>query len=330
MEKTIERQFSTGVIEQIRNKFNLDSEYKKLGDFENYVYEVYENGQPKILRVTHSSHRSKQQLESEIDWIRYLHQSGIRIPAVYLSPSGKLVEEFAVENSFFFASLFEKASGYSIKIDEPAFNEKLFYKWGRMIGKMHRHTKDYQQSKGIVSRYHWDENDLLDFEKYYTGENSLLLESAKSVVAKIKQLPQNKNSYGLIHTDIHHGNFFYDGEEIYVFDFDDASYQYFVSDIAIPLYYAVNSKHFFGTREERNQFAHKFLTAFLDGYNEENQLTREWLERIPLFLQLRDIDLYAVFNKKIAPEDRNERVVHWMSEIKERIEKNVPIVDISV
>lgn len=71
------------------------------------------------------------------------------------------------------------------------------------------------------------------------------------------------------------------------------------------------------------------MHAFLDGYDEENQLTREWLTTLPLFLKLRDIDLYAVFNKKVAPEDRNERVLHWLKEIRERIENEVAIVDVS-
>lgn len=328
MELLVEKQFATGVIGKIIKRLHLDEKYIKLGDFENYVFEVYENGQAKILRVTHSSHRSKPELESELDWIQHLHRCGIRIPEVYKSPNGNTVEEFKVGDSSFFASLFEKAAGSHVKVDDKMFNEKLFYKWGKMIGKMHRHTKNYQRSKGIVPRSQWDENDLLNLNKYYTGEDVPLLDNVFPIVEKIKQLPKNKDSFGLIHTDIHHGNFFYDGNEIHVFDFDDACYQYFASDIAIPLYYATNSKHFFGTREERNQFAKKFLHAFLDGYEEENRLAREWIEMIPLFLQLRDIDLYAVFNKKVAPEDRNDRVLHWMKEIRERIEQNVPIVDL--
>ncbi|PTY72862.1 hypothetical protein B5V88_17605, partial [Heyndrickxia sporothermodurans] len=39
-------------------------------------------------------------------------------------------------------------------------------------------------------------------------------------------------------------------------------------------------------------------------------------------------ELYAVFNKKVAPEERNDRVKHWMKEIKQRMEENVAIVDI--
>lgn len=330
MEQSVDRQFTKGVIEKILNHFNLDLEYKKLGDFENYVFEIYENGAPKILRVTHSSHRSKEELESELDWIQHLHRCGISIPGVFLSPDGHTVEEFEVEDSSFFASIFEKAPGNPVKLDDDIFNEKLFYKWGKMIGKMHRHTKDYQRSEGVIPRSQWDENDLLNLEKYYTGDAAALLENVNTVIDKIKQLPKNKDSFGLIHTDIHHGNFFYDGNDIHVFDFDDACYQYFASDIAIPLYYATNSKYFFGTQEERNQFAKKFLNAFLDGYQEENKLAREWIETIPLFLKLRDIDLYAVFNKKVAPEDRSDRINHWMMEIKDRIEQDIAIVDLSV
>ncbi|MCM3454348.1 phosphotransferase [Heyndrickxia oleronia] len=330
MERLVEMQFTETVLTEILKRFNLTPDYQKLGDFENYVFEVYDqNHTPKILRVTHHSHRSKEELESELDWIQYLCNCGIKIPNVITSPVGNTVEAFEANQSYFFASLFEKALGQPVKVDGPSFNEKLFYKWGKTIGRIHKYTKDYLRTPGIVQRAQWDENDLLDLDKYYIGEDALLLGKVNKVIENIKELPKERNSFGLIHTDIHHGNFFYDGEMIQVFDFDDASYQYFVSDIAIPLYYATNSKHFYGTREERNQFAQKFLHAFLDGYDEENHLTREWLTTLPLFLKLRDIDLYAVFNKKVAPEDRNERVLHWLKEIRERIENEVAIVDIS-
>jgi len=73
MEQSVEKQFTSEIMNNILASYDLDSNFKKLGDFENYAFEVYQNGEAKILRVTHSSHRSQKELESELDWIQYLH-----------------------------------------------------------------------------------------------------------------------------------------------------------------------------------------------------------------------------------------------------------------
>ncbi|MCJ8010057.1 phosphotransferase enzyme family protein [Lederbergia wuyishanensis] len=328
MEHSVEKQFTSEIMNKILSTYHLDTNFKKLGDFENYAFEVNHEGEAKILRVTHSSHRTQKELESELDWIQYLHGCGINIPAVFLSPNGNTVEAFQAEDSVFYASLFEKARGNPVKLVD--FNEKLFRIWGKVIGKMHNFTKSYQPGENIQPRYQWDENDLLRLEYYYPESDKAALKAARNVVAEIEKLPKTKDSYGLIHTDIHAGNFFYDGDAIHIFDFDDASYHFFASDIAIPLYYSLISKHLYGTREERNEFAREFMQAFLEGYREENELSQECIETISLFLKLRDVDLYSVFSKKVPAEERTERMQHWIAEIKERIEKNEAIVDLDL
>ncbi len=326
MEHSVEKQFTTEILNKILATYQLDSNVKKLGDFENYAFEVYQNGVAKILRITHSSHRSQKELESELDWIQYLHSHGISIPAVFISPNGKTVEAFEAEDSFFYASLFEKAPGKPVKVED--FDEKLFRIWGKVTGKMHRVTKEYRPGANIQPRSHWNGNDLLELEYYYPKEDKEALAAALKVIQEIEKLPITQESYGLLHTDIHSGNFFYDGETIHVFDFDDSCYHYFAVDIAIPLYYSTISKHYFGTKLERNEFAKEFLKAFLEGYREENELSQECLETIPLFLKQRDIELYAVFSKKVPMEERNARLQHWIQVIKARIERNEAVVDL--
>ena len=53
----------------------------------------------------------------------------------------------------------------------------------------------------------------------------------------IKGYDQTIDSYGLIHTDLHFGNMYYDGQTLTIFDWDDACYKHFISDIAIILFY---------------------------------------------------------------------------------------------
>lgn len=328
MERSVAVLHTKEIISHFLQCFSLDEEYKLLGDFENFVYEVYKDGNAFILRVTHSSHRNLENLYAEIEWVNYLYEEGINVSTAYQSINGKYVEFISAEDkSVFYASLFSKASGAPVKIQEEKNNKALFFAWGKTIGKMHTATKKYIPSPLITKRPHWDEDELLDVEKYFPSSEILAKQNAEELIERVRSLPINNENYGLIHTDIHSGNFFYDGCSIQVFDFDDCSYQWLVSDIAIPLYYSTLSSYSSIEAKERNEFGHLFLKEFINGYKTECNLPHEWEEQLPLFLKLRDITLYSVLNKKIAPENRTERIIDMLEEIKIRIEQKKSIIE---
>lgn len=329
MEKTVEVLFSEDLLQSFLLAFNLEKEHKKLGDFENYVFEVYRDSQPYILRLTHSTHRSKEQIASELDWMNYLHNQGISVPKAYASINERFVEEKVVEDgSSFYACLFSKAEGDPIKVGSDRFKEDLFFAWGKVIGEMHLATRNYQPSNQIMKRPSWDEEGLLEIEKYISVSEDKIIKNTKELLIEMKSLPMTNENFGLIHTDVHSGNFFYDGEKVHVFDFDDCCYKWFASDIAIPLYYSVFYNFELKTKEARNEFASLYIKAFMNGYKSICEPPKDWELQLPLFLRLRDIVLYAVFHKKIAPEDRSEKLVSLMKDIKERIENNESIVTI--
>ncbi|WP_079508225.1 phosphotransferase enzyme family protein [Mesobacillus jeotgali] len=329
MEKAVESLMGEKLLNDFLERYGLEPEVKKLGDFENYVFEAYQKGHPYIMRITHSSHRIKDEILSELDWMRHLHSNGLSVPEVFQSKSGKLVEEAAAEDgSLFFCCLYAKAGGNPVSVRSEQFNTELFEKWGEMTGKMHSATKTYHPSEGIKRRGSWDDDDLLQVKKYYPDKERDLVRNAEEVISAITTLSKNIDSYGVIHTDIHSGNFFYDGEKIQVFDFDDASYHWFASDIAIPLYYSILYRIPVTDREERQRFGKIFLDSFIHGYEKGNTLPEGWKEQVPLFLMLRDVVLYAVLHKKIAPEDRNDNLLAMMEEIADRIKNKQPIVNI--
>jgi amicoumacin kinase len=330
MEKIIDQLMTDSLLNQLLQLYGLEKEVKKLGDFENYVYETCKGGEAFILRITHNSHRSSDDIASELDWMKHLHQSGISVPEVFQSMNGLLVETLRAEDgSEFYGCLYSKAAGEPVSVRSDNFDAHLFKAWGETIAVMHQATKLYKPADGIKSRNSWDQDELLEVEKYYPAEDFQLVKNAKDLLEHINKLPKDLNTYGLIHTDIHSGNFFFDGEKVHVFDFDDASYHWFVSDIAIPLFYSIFYKIPPENQEERQQFADYFMTAFMEGYENKNRLPDGWKAQLPLFLRLRDVVLYAVLHKKIAPEDRGERLLAMMEELRDRIKNKRPIVNIN-
>ncbi|MGE6486716.1 phosphotransferase enzyme family protein [Paenisporosarcina sp. NPDC076898] len=327
MEQWVENLFSEDVLNEAATRFGADAtDAKKLGDFENYVFEVKREGKPYILRLTHSSHRSKVEVEGELKWINFLHGHNIHVSLVHKSEYGQLVEELSVGDSYFYVCLFDKAPGTPVKMNDQEFGPELFEKWGAITAKMHLVTEDYHESE--TQRHRWDEDDLIELEKYIDPVgDKVIIDGNRNLVMEIQQLPQTRETFGLIHSDIHPGNFFYHEGDIHVFDFDDAMFFYFVSDIAIPLYYTTWWKYREETLETRSAFGAEVLTHFLRGYMNVRAIPLEWIERLPLFLKMRDYTLYGVFHKKVDLAN-NERENELVVGIRKRLLKNEPIVDL--
>ncbi|WP_409253223.1 phosphotransferase enzyme family protein [Bacillus sp. SCS-153A] len=328
MEKWVEELFNEDILKRAADFFDSDSSNaKRLGDFENYVFEVHKGGEPYILRLTHSSHRSKEQVEAGLEWVNFLHSQGVNVSLVSHSNDGKLVEEIPAGESFFYACLFDKAPGVPVRVKSDLMAPPLYKEWGRTIGKMHRVTKNYQQAG--TAREHWHEDDLLkNMSSYLPEEDSDIVRKGKELIDTLLSLPADQEEYGLIHSDIHSGNFFYQDGEIHVFDFDDSSYHWFVSDIAIPLYYFTWAKAGGEGLQERSVHGEGFLIHFLKGYYSENNLADVWIKRIPLFLKLRDITLYSVFHKKFDMSSLSEWEAGAVKGIRTRLLKNEPMVSL--
>ncbi|ULT58393.1 phosphotransferase [Neobacillus drentensis] len=326
MEKSVEVLFTQTILDNFLGCFQLEDKVRKLGDFENYVFEVYQDGKPLVLRITHSSHRKRTEIGAELNWMDFLFKNDVNCPGVIPLPTGDFIQtEKAADGTSFYACLFSKVRGEPVKINSHTFNEELFYAWGREIGKMHRITKQYQPQKGESIRPYWYEEELLRVEDFFSHEPEII-ENTQQLIFELRELPQNLDNFGLIHSDIHSGNFFYDGKEVHVFDFDDSSYHWFVSDIAIPLYYSILYGSSNVKEGERRTFSKFFLSHFTRGYEVYHPLPENWKEQLSLFLRLRDITLYSVFHKKISPQDRNDRLNHLLLELRKRIIQKEAIV----
>jgi amicoumacin kinase len=328
MEKWVEELFNEEVLQLAADLYGGNSaNAKKLGDFENYVYEIHKGDKPCILRLTHSSHRSREQVVAELEWVNYLHSTGVNVSLVSHSAHGNLVEEIQAGKTSFYVCLFDKAPGSPVGIGSDLLGPALYQEWGRTIGKMNRVTKDFKEGQSL--RAHWYDDDLLvNISNYLPAEDLGIIHEAKAIVETLQGFTAESNEYGLVHSDLHLGNFFYSEGEIHVFDFDDSSYHWFSSDIAIPLYYSTWGKLGRSSLEERSAFGEEFLMNFLIGYYRENDLEDQWIMRIPLFLKLRDIVLYTVFHKKFDINNRSEREAGAVAGIRKRLIDGEPMVQL--
>lgn len=294
MELAVEKVFTKEILQEGAKRFGVTVMEEPLGDFENYIFRAEgEDCTPYVLRLTHSSHRTYKQIEAELDFLAYLGKNGAKVASPHRSKNALFVESLqATDGTSFYVSLFDYANGERVKDeDSDVWNDTLFYAWGKAIGQLHQLTMNYPKTENRVT---WMDDEITVIDMLQ--EDKELQGIGYEVVAEIKKLPETNRTFGLIHGDIHHGNFHYENGELTIFDFDDATYNYFAHDLAMILYYSVLRKEW--SEEEKAIFARHQLQVLRKGYETEHVLDDSIYHTLPLFMRLRDVALYGTIMKK--------------------------------
>ena len=298
MEPKIKALFDESMLEGAKTLYDMDEgSLKLLGGFESFVYEYTKHQQSYILKVTHSSHRTKDQIDSEFDFVNYLFLNGGRVSKPTLTRHGNYTHRIPLDEGYFTLSSTEKAVGN--RPTDILNNPDLIDQYGQTIGGFHHITMGYQPSFNIDRRFTWYEDPLIvDCKKYLDESDLFVYDALISVMNQIKQIPMTSSNYGLIHTDIHRSNFLVDEEnKLTVFDFDDSAYFYFMSDIAIAIFYTV----FF--HPNRQNVSKDFIVNLMKGYMKKHTITKSDFMTLDLFFRLRMIILYVALKRSTQKTD---------------------------
>jgi amicoumacin kinase len=326
MDKQIQLKFNDNILKEAMSKFGIeDSQIKKLDSFMNFIYEFSKDGKDYILRISHSFRRNESLIQAEVDWINYLSNNGANVHRAINSENNNLVEHIDDnEGGFFLAVAFTKANGaLPRKHLYTCTDEELFYLHGKTIGKIHSLSKKYIPMHKNCKRYGFNEpSALADIEKNFIKTEPLVKEKYYSEKKYLSKLPKDKDSYGLVHSDPHFGNFFIDSNnKITMFDFDECEYNWYIQDIAIPLFcefYPDNDN-----QDYVNEYTYKYLNNFMKGYYQENYIDPMWLNEIPHFFKFREFIMYGLVLGTDNPNFQNG----FMNGRKKRLENDIPYVN---
>lgn len=318
MDEIIKDAMNESVLNQACKFYEFEgSDLINLHGFENFVYGFGDY----VIRFVHSSHRSYEMVLAEIEFIDYLNNNGASVSTIIHSKMNNISERVVVNDTeYFTVTLFTKAPGAFIKKEE--MNEELFYILGREIGKLHRVTKAF---KPLHFRNEFDQENYIDlYHKYIPLEDAMIIKKCEEVIIKVKQIPKNNANYGLIHTDLHFGNIYKDNNRLTFFDFDDSSYHYFVSDIAVVLYY-----YFTFTNKEANRIkkGKVILESLLKGYRECHSISDEMLNHLNDFLKFRETILYLVLIGDDQFSNNNPTMELFISQLRTNILNDIPFFD---
>ena len=264
---------NAGVGAEIAQRFGFAlDEAKVLGGFHNLVLEVPGALRSAIIRISQVSHRSKSDVEAEVEWVNFMCERGAPLCWPITSNEGHFVESVGP----YTVMKMQKAEGEVVAQKDLADYARVL---GKTMGKMHALSKTFAPQK--TPRHAWNEDHLVaSFSE--RAESPKESEAFFELCETILTLPKGRDRYGLVHNDLHSGNFLAHGPKaISIFDTDDACYQWYMGDIAMVLFYALL------LRDDAPSAARSFFPTFWAGYCEENTLEVAELEWLPLFFRRR-------------------------------------------
>ncbi|MCA9955149.1 MAG: phosphotransferase [Anaerolineales bacterium] len=323
MEEKISSRFNEQILAEARQRYGIAADnIKELGGFESFIYGYEKDGREYVLRLGHSLRRSPDLIRGEVDWINHLARGGAGVAKAINSEAGNLVELIPDgQGEQFLATSFVRANGGSPWKD-GTLSDEFVLNYGRLIGKIHALTKEYQLPNPDWKRPQWDDPIMTDTSSALPDIDPEVLVLLKKNLAYLRQLPAPPDAFGMIHQDAHTGNLFADkNNQITLFDFDDCVYGHFIYDIAMVIFYAITNN------PQPEQFCQQIWPHFWRGYRKENQLDPVWLREIHPYMKLREMDLYAVIRRDVPDYEDDWWISGFMKDRREKILAERPYLD---
>jgi Ser/Thr protein kinase RdoA (MazF antagonist) len=276
---------------------------KRLDSFVSSVYSCWRGRERVVLKITPGSFRTRDAIVAELDFVAHLDRNGIPTLRSIQSLGGQRVETLCLADQDYLAYGFQWIDGESV--DGEEWTADFFRRAGETMGRIHFASKLYPEARKPCRRPAWDEEDHFEQHiRHFPPALSRLGDDARALLRRLRQLPTDRDCYGLLHGDMNTGNLLC-GDKMWVIDFENCYYGWFVDDIAASLYYTAHDRWYYfdaetyphwaasrGLGTDGASFAAYYLEHFLQGYVTICPLAREWIERIPDFLHLRHLDEY--------------------------------------
>jgi Ser/Thr protein kinase RdoA (MazF antagonist) len=266
----------------------------KFPDYEgcaNLVYQFERGGQWRLLRISYRENRPVELIQAELHFVNYLAENGVRVSTPVRSENGNWLEVIHAAGLPFIIVAFVKGRGMRVPDNQYRYREgapiqEYFQNWGAVLGQMHRLAKTYQPISAAIKRPDWDAWEIRPAFPY-AERLPVIQQKHAQLLCELHSLPKDIDSYGLIHNDFNDGNFTvdYDNGDITVFDFDDSCYFWFLYDLACAWEGGIG-RAMFRPLQERKDFMDRYMEHVLSGYARHNSLADGWLERLPVFLRL--------------------------------------------
>ena len=235
--------------EQALDAYNLgDAKISFLQHSENVTYHVQAD-QAYLLRLhtpltpemgTHGDDPAV--IESEITWLDALKRARLPVQTGIRNRAGKTVTTLERDHSPLNASLLTWLDG--VDYTREFESEETVRQIGNLIGRLHKHAshwrlprkftrpnRDMEAYRCTLDTLRPAVNDgRIAYSDFYQFETVL-----ETLQENLVRLRKTRQTYGLLHGDLHKGNFIYHDPEIYIIDFSLGAFGPYLFDLAIAL-----------------------------------------------------------------------------------------------
>lgn len=245
---------------------------------------VVTEGDPKyILKIYRDNHRSRSQIQDEVDLLNYLKENGSRVSYPIADKQGKFLQQFHTGEGERYGVLFSFAPGKVSKDltvnqlqvlgREMAFNHDLLSN-PELVFDRPEYTMDttIRQPLKILQSM---------FNRFDYPEGQERLEKmAKTTIASFQALDTSQFSIGYCHYDYMPKNFHYTGnDEITFFDWDFFGKGFLVNDLmSFQVHFFFHMMHGMTTKEQATEDFKTFVAA----YREHRDISDQELSAIPV------------------------------------------------
>ncbi len=285
---------------KIVDKFWGISNLKLFKNGENVTFTATLNGERVYVRATEDSRRSTKQIQSELQWVKSINESGLVVAHPINDCRGQLTQSFSTSTDDYHIAVFANAKG-----DEPAKSplDNLFIakQLGHTIGKLHHHSSPPKNK--FSGRHKWYENiHVVEAEQIINKIHSPFLEEWKKCFNWWNELAK-EHQLSLVHMDAHSGNFNIDQNgQVCLFDFDDCAWNFLSYDLAV----AINGLQWL-TEDVDEEI--RIKNSFIESYHSQYLIEQIWIDRIDSFQRLRDIEMFAWSMRMYGVKEDKKRSV---------------------
>jgi Ser/Thr protein kinase RdoA (MazF antagonist) len=260
----------------------------------NAVYPFSHAGERRFLRFAPQGEKALDQLQAELDFLNYLRASGYRANVPVPARDGRLIVEQSTPWGSYVAIVLEGVPG--VPLGRTELSEVSVAAYGRALGELHRLSAGYHPP-GPRRR---SEVEMLAVMRTVLAGDAAALAEADLIEARLRALPRDTASYGLVHYDFECDNVLFDAAsgECWAVDFDDATYHWYAMDIEQAL----------ASLEEE---APGKSLLFLDGYALVRPLPPDLAALRPICARYADLFWYTRVRRSLAETLPDEP--EWMT-----------------
>lgn len=270
IKQEIEKQYGIGIVE-----------IENLGERDSQTYKITTRNQVYLLK-RHNNANNRQVISSELEWILHINRhTNIPTQIPVENNNGEWVSSLEGHKGLW--TLQRWLEGENLT-EQPS--EKQMKKIAELLANLHEASKNFVPSVDF-SRLLFDIQHLRDTVENLTTKDiltrsekkklKLLLPKMEAVVA---QQSKGKDGWGVIHSDLHNGNYIVKDAHVLPIDFSCCGEGYFLFDLAETLL-------------DLSSVNRQRLIAFYQTYRNIPVIKEEVMETFFLWQVLRNIDLLS-------------------------------------